>query len=64
MPSLADSATLLLVLLNPFALSVYLLDLIRTLDPGTFLRVAMRAALILNGWTAWHRGSPEPGGLP
>jgi multiple antibiotic resistance protein len=46
MPPLTDSATLLLVLLNPFALSVYLLELIRTLDPRTFARIALRAALI------------------
>ena len=32
MPTLTDSATLLLVLLNPFALSVYLLELMRTLE--------------------------------
>jgi hypothetical protein len=41
MPPLADSATLLLVLLNPFALSVYLIELMRTLDTGTFARVEL-----------------------
>jgi len=46
MPALRESATLLLVLLNPFALSVYLLDLIRTLDTRTFALVSLRAASI------------------
>lgn len=46
MAPLVDSATLLLVLLNPFALSVSLLELIRTLDRPTFWRVVLRAALI------------------
>ncbi|HVJ21395.1 MAG TPA: MarC family protein [Polyangiaceae bacterium] len=43
---LIESATLLLVLLNPFALSVYLIELIHKLDPGTLLRVVLRAGLI------------------
>jgi small neutral amino acid transporter SnatA (MarC family) len=41
-----ESGTLLLVLLNPFALSAYLIELIRTLDSATFRRVVLRAALI------------------
>jgi small neutral amino acid transporter SnatA (MarC family) len=41
-----ESGTLLLVLLNPFALSAYLIELIRTLDRVTFARVVLRAALI------------------
>ena len=46
MSRLTESTLLLLGLLNPFALSVYLLDLIHKLDRGTFLRVVVRAALI------------------
>ena len=40
------SATLLFVLLNPFLLSIYLLELVATLDPKTFRRVLARAGLI------------------
>jgi multiple antibiotic resistance protein len=40
------SATLLFVLLNPFLLSIYLLEMIRTLDGPTFNRVLIRGALI------------------
>lgn len=40
------SASLLLVLLNPFLLSVYLLELVRTLDGPRFARVMLRATLI------------------
>jgi len=40
------SASLLLVLLNPFLLSVYLLDLVRTLDARRFARVLARATVI------------------
>ncbi len=46
MRALVESGTLLLVLLNPFALSAYLIDLIRKLDLATFSRVMVRAALI------------------
>src|SRR5262245_35201811 len=44
--ALVESGTLLLVLLNPFALSAYLIELIRALDLRTFTRVVTRAALI------------------
>ena len=40
------SSTLLLVLLNPFLLAVYLLNIMRELSLGTFAGVIMRAALI------------------
>lgn len=46
MRGMFESGTLLLVLLNPFALSAYLIELIRTLDRVTFARVVLRAALI------------------
>jgi multiple antibiotic resistance protein len=46
MRPLIESVTLLVVLLNPFALSIYLLDLIQKLDAVVFARVALRAALI------------------
>ncbi len=46
MRGLLESGTLLLVLLNPFALGAYLIELIRTLDAATFRRVVFRAALI------------------
>lgn len=42
----AGSAMLLFMLLNPFLMSVYLLDLIQSLDPPTFARVLIRGALI------------------
>lgn len=41
-----DSYLLLFVLLNPFLLSIYLLDLISDLDVGTFYRRLIGAALI------------------
>ncbi len=37
---------LLVVLLNPFMMSIYLLDLIETLEPGVFNRILVRGALI------------------
>jgi multiple antibiotic resistance protein len=40
------SGLLLFVLLNPFLLSVYLGDLMRDTDAGTFARIALRAGLI------------------
>ena len=40
------SATLLLVLLNPFLLSIYLLEVVRRLEAGVFAAVMLRAALI------------------
>jgi small neutral amino acid transporter SnatA (MarC family) len=40
------STTLLVVLLNPFLMSVYLLDLIEQLDDQTFARTLSRGALI------------------
>lgn len=46
MRGLLESGTLLLVLLNPFALGAYLVELIRTLDSAVFRRVVFRAALI------------------
>ena len=44
--AMAKSATLLLVLLNPFLLAVYLLGIIRDLNLATFFWVMLRAALI------------------
>lgn len=41
-----DSAALLFVLLNPFLMSIYLMDLIEDLDGATFRRVLARGALI------------------
>jgi len=43
------SATLLFVLLNPFLLSVYLLDAFRRLDAATFTAVMLRGAAISTG---------------
>lgn len=40
------SAMLLLVLLNPFLLSIYLLEVFRRLETGVFAAVMLRAALI------------------
>jgi multiple antibiotic resistance protein len=40
------SAALLLVLLNPFLVIVYLVDLVEKLDRGQFMRVLIRAGLI------------------
>lgn len=41
-----ESVLLLLVLLNPFLLAVYLVELFRSLDFGAFVRVLVRAAII------------------
>ncbi|MCB1049905.1 MAG: MarC family protein [Acidobacteria bacterium] len=38
--------TMLFVLLNPFLMSIYLLDLLKRLEPGQFFKVLMRAGLI------------------
>jgi len=46
MPAFVESATLLFVLLNPFLLSIYLLDLVQKLTPGSLAKVLSRAALI------------------
>jgi multiple antibiotic resistance protein len=43
------AVTLLLLLLNPFLMSIYLLDLIRTLDGTTFVRVIVRGMIIATG---------------
>lgn len=40
------SASLLFVLLNPFLMVVYLIDLIRDLDRGTFAKTLVRAAAV------------------
>jgi len=40
------SFTLMFVLLNPFLMSVYLLQIIREMDRGTFTRVMIRGGLI------------------
>lgn len=40
------SVALLLVLLNPFMMTVYLLDLIRSMNSGRMARVLLRASLI------------------
>ncbi len=52
MPALASfikSFTLLLMLLNPFLMIVYLMDLVQDLEPRTFNRVLIRAGLISSG---------------
>jgi small neutral amino acid transporter SnatA (MarC family) len=41
-----DGVLFLVLLLNPFLMTIYLLDLIRTLSTGTFARVLLRAFLI------------------
>lgn len=46
MPAYATSAILLLVLLNPFLLTVYLVDVFQKLDRISFTRVLFRAAII------------------
>ena len=43
---IVEAGLLLFVLLNPFLLSIYLLDLIEGLPGGTFRRVLVRGALI------------------
>ncbi len=50
--SLLQSFTLFFSLLNPFLLSIYLLDLITDLDTRTFYRVLIRASLI-SGAVFW-----------
>lgn len=49
---LLQSFTLFFALLNPFLLSIYLLDLISDLDTRTFYRVLFRASLI-SGSVFW-----------
>jgi len=49
---LLQSFTLFFALLNPFLLSIYLLDLISDLDTRTFYRVLVRASLI-SGSVFW-----------
>jgi multiple antibiotic resistance protein len=46
MEDFVRSATLMFVLLNPFMMSIYLIDLIQELDWKTFNRVLIRGALI------------------
>lgn len=46
MDVMAKSFALFFTLLNPFLMSIYLLDLIKDLDLGTFVRVLMRAVAI------------------
>ncbi|PZP52898.1 MAG: hypothetical protein DI596_13710 [Azospira oryzae] len=46
MDAYTKSFALFFTLLNPFLLSIYLLDLIRDLTLGTFIRVLARASLI------------------
>ena len=43
------TVTLLLVLLNPFLMSIYLLDLFQSLDHRTFIRVFARGSIIATG---------------
>jgi len=45
----AESATFVFVLLNPFLLTVYLIDLVRDLDRRTLARVLLRAGAIAGG---------------
>jgi small neutral amino acid transporter SnatA (MarC family) len=46
MTEIVRSAALLLVLLNPFLVIVYLVDLVEKLEDGDFNRVLLRAAMI------------------
>jgi multiple antibiotic resistance protein len=46
MIDLMQSSALLLVLLNPFLLIIYLIDVVQKLDRQQFVRVLLRAALI------------------
>lgn len=46
MGTFVESAALLLLLLNPFLLTIYLLELVRSLDTSSFARVLLRAGLI------------------
>lgn len=43
---LLESALLLIVILNPFLMTLYLLDLVRSLDTRAFLKVLARASVI------------------
>lgn len=45
-PSIVDSFVLMLVLLNPFLLIIYLMDLVTDLSMKEFIRVLVRAAVI------------------
>ncbi len=49
MDAYTQSFALFFTLLNPFLMSIYLLDLIRDLTLGTFIRVLVRASLISAG---------------
>ena len=44
--SFSDSVILMFVLLNPFLMTVYLMELMTTLDTRTFLKVLARATII------------------
>jgi len=46
MSNFVQSATLLLILLNPFLVIVYLIDMVEKLDGRTFARILIRAGLI------------------
>jgi small neutral amino acid transporter SnatA (MarC family) len=46
MSEIVNSAVLMFVILNPFALSVYLIDIFRENSPGTVASIVIRAALI------------------
>ncbi len=46
MPEFLSSTTLLLVLLNPFLVIIYLIDIIQKLDLKSFVRVMIRAGAI------------------
>lgn len=46
MAELLKASTLLFVLLNPFLMSIYLLDLVQGLEPRHFTRVLTRAGII------------------
>ena len=47
--NLIKSTTLLLILLNPFLLIIYLLDLVQELDAKKFLKILTRAGFISGG---------------
>ena len=49
MPEHLESAAFLLVLLNPFLLIIYLIDVVQKLEAGQFARVLARAGLIATG---------------
>lgn len=46
MAEILQNASLLLVLLNPFLLVVYLIDMVERLDPVSFTKVLVRASVI------------------